>query len=199
MSSKGPTTPKSPSTRNRSKAKLKKENGVASLSGPSESAKNPLKNGANLQFEPSRVQCGPIRQKKKGGSKSKGNSPSGKKHKVVESWQWNHRPFSPRQNQQQQQQQQKRKKPWQGAEQGMAYYLNRILYRLVETQDSKLGQNCLICERDLSYAPIPPETESGTYNFPEVAVLGCGHVFHMICFSSYDQSTDPSCFKCAAN
>ncbi|CAN1809287.1 Sucrose transport protein SUC5 [Linum perenne] len=123
MSSKGPTTPKSPSTRNRSKAKLKKENGVASLSGPSESAKNPLKNGANLQFEPSRVQCGPIRQKKKGGSKSKGNSPSGKKHKVVESWQWNHRPFSPRQNQQQQQQQQKRKKPWQGAEQGMAYYL----------------------------------------------------------------------------
>ncbi|CAN0838246.1 hypothetical protein LINGRAHAP2_LOCUS2058 [Linum grandiflorum] len=197
MSGKGPTIPKSPSTRNRSKAKayyssqgtkLKKEiTGLPSLSGTRlETAKTPVNNNVV-------VQCGGIGETVKlGGRHKKKKGGGGKKHKVVESWKWiknnNNKSFSPRQQQ--------NNKSWLEAEQGMTFYL-KWDEGLVETQDWKLGQNCFICGRDLSYAPIPPETDSGTYNFPEVAVLACGHVFHMICFSSSNQSTDPSCFKCS--
>ncbi|CAL1414997.1 unnamed protein product [Linum trigynum] len=92
-------------------------------------------------------------------------------------------------------------------ERGMTYYLkcDEALYAgLVGGgeggNDWKLGQNCMICERDLAYAPVPPENESGTMNFPEAAVLGCGHVFHMLCLNmaSDEQDSEPACFICAS-
>ncbi|CAN1223791.1 hypothetical protein LINGRAPRIM_LOCUS811 [Linum grandiflorum] len=97
-----------------------------------------------------------------------------------------------------------KKKPIEPAvDQGMTFYLKWDEQDLVEEQDSKLGQECLLCEKDLSYAPLPPEMDMGTYNFPEAAVLPCGHVFHTICLESAfagapGRSVEPTCFLCAS-
>ncbi|KAH9602811.1 hypothetical protein KSS87_002343 [Heliosperma pusillum] len=61
-----------------------------------------------------------------------------------------------------------------------------------------LGLKCMLCKRDLSYAPegpisIPPIP-------PHVAVLPCGHSFHDHCLlliTPKDQSKDPPCIPCA--
>ncbi|CAL1358659.1 unnamed protein product [Linum trigynum] len=92
-------------------------------------------------------------------------------------------------------------------DQGMTYYLkcDEALYADLVGGDEgdndwKLGENCMICETDLAYAPVPPETESGAVNFPEAAVLGCGHVFHSLCLdmASDGQGGEPDCFICAS-
>ncbi|XP_059637761.1 uncharacterized protein LOC132279742 [Cornus florida] len=67
-----------------------------------------------------------------------------------------------------------------------------------------LGLNCHICEDDLSYAPRDDEAEyyeGFEQNLPEVAVLLCGHAFHVKClqFLTSDEGlSDPQCYLCSS-
>ncbi|VFQ61292.1 unnamed protein product [Cuscuta campestris] len=73
---------------------------------------------------------------------------------------------------------------------------------------NKVGVTCGICEEDLSYVPSDYESEYygyeeelGTLNYPEVAVLHCGHSFHNECFAYSipdERSCDPPCVLCAS-
>ncbi|KAL9224770.1 hypothetical protein vseg_000776 [Gypsophila vaccaria] len=61
-----------------------------------------------------------------------------------------------------------------------------------------LGFKCMLCKRDLSFAPEGPVSIPSIA--PPVAVLPCGHTFHDHCLhliTSDDQSKDPPCIPCA--
>ncbi|KAA8535423.1 hypothetical protein F0562_030436 [Nyssa sinensis] len=67
-----------------------------------------------------------------------------------------------------------------------------------------IGQNCFLCEEDLSYAPSDDEFECYDVfdhpNLPEVAVLPCGHALHGKCLQFIPpegQSTEPPCLLCS--
>lgn len=60
------------------------------------------------------------------------------------------------------------------------------------------GLKCLICKRDVSYAPEGHIFQPAIP--PAVAVLPCGHIFHDHCLqliTPKDQSKDPPCIPCA--
>lgn len=66
--------------------------------------------------------------------------------------------------------------------------------------DEPLGQACLLCENDLSRSPEQVEMELEVYDFSEVAVLACGHSFHLKCFELAVslELMDPECFICGS-
>ncbi|CAI9113841.1 OLC1v1014526C1 [Oldenlandia corymbosa var. corymbosa] len=60
------------------------------------------------------------------------------------------------------------------------------------------GYKCLLCKRDLSFAPEGLDSQS--VNPLAVAVLPCGHTFHEHCLEIItpdDQARDPPCIPCA--
>ncbi|KHN31870.1 uncharacterized protein LOC114377608 isoform X1 [Glycine soja] len=60
------------------------------------------------------------------------------------------------------------------------------------------GYKCLLCKRDLSYAPEGPISQPPVP--PATAVLPCGHTFHDYCLERItpdDQSKYPPCIPCA--
>lgn len=69
-----------------------------------------------------------------------------------------------------------------------------------------VGFTCVLCEEDLSYMPSEnyeseyyDDLESDPLNYPEVAILQCGHSFHVRCFANTipdEQCTDPPCVFC---
>ncbi|KNA04738.1 hypothetical protein SOVF_196710 isoform A [Spinacia oleracea] len=61
-----------------------------------------------------------------------------------------------------------------------------------------VGFKCMLCKRDLSFAPEGPVVQPPIP--PAVAVLPCGHTFHVHCLviiTPDDQSEDPPCIPCA--
>ncbi|XP_021298377.1 uncharacterized protein LOC110427228 isoform X2 [Herrania umbratica] len=71
----------------------------------------------------------------------------------------------------------------------------------IKWQDSELlqpsGHNCLLCKRDLSYAPEGPVFQPTLP--PPVAVLSCGHCFHDLCLERItpkDEADNPPCIPC---
>lgn len=84
--------------------------------------------------------------------------------------------------------------------------IDHIIWDGFDEESESAGQNCPLCDKDLSYAP----TEEDDYgyldelideppNLPVVAVLSCGHVFHSECLElniPEELSTDPPCFLC---
>ncbi|KAG5104014.1 hypothetical protein JHK82_040984 [Glycine max] len=61
-----------------------------------------------------------------------------------------------------------------------------------------IGYKCLLCKRDLSYAPEGPISQPPVP--PATAVLPCGHTFHEYCLERItpdDQSKYPPCIPCA--
>ncbi|XP_017977998.1 PREDICTED: uncharacterized protein LOC18595483 isoform X3 [Theobroma cacao] len=71
----------------------------------------------------------------------------------------------------------------------------------IKWQDPELlqlsGHNCLLCKRDLSYAPEGPVFQPALP--PPVAVLSCGHCFHDLCLERItpkDEADNPPCIPC---
>uniref|UniRef100_A0A5B7BCX8 RING-type domain-containing protein n=1 Tax=Davidia involucrata TaxID=16924 RepID=A0A5B7BCX8_DAVIN len=67
-----------------------------------------------------------------------------------------------------------------------------------------VGQNCHLCEEDLSYVLTDDESEYYDVfdppNLPDVAVLPCGHAFHVKCLQLIipeEQSSDHPCYLCS--
>lgn len=67
-----------------------------------------------------------------------------------------------------------------------------------QTTPEPIGYKCLLCKRDLSYAPEGPMSQPPIP--PTAAVLSCGHTFHEHCLEQMtldSQSSDPPCIPCA--
>ncbi|CAN1811831.1 hypothetical protein LINPERHAP1_LOCUS26349 [Linum perenne] len=188
--------------------KKKEENSASKLkppvpSSPASKAKEKMEADPLPSPPTTKVQSSGIKLKLGGGTQQKAcadsNLKKGSTNKVVEPstkrLATGSKPSLPKQLQ-------KKMNPTQEAvQEGKMLYLKWDEQGFLEEQDSKLGEECFICERDLSYAPVPPETDTGTYNFPEAAVLPCGHIFHMICLEMAstgisDQPVEPTCFLC---
>ncbi|CAH9093291.1 unnamed protein product [Cuscuta europaea] len=87
-------------------------------------------------------------------------------------------------------------------------HIYHVKYDGFSKELKKVGVTCVLCEEDLSclssdyeYQYYEDQEESGPMSYPEVAVLQCGHSFHIRCFAYSipdELCFDPPCVLCAS-